>query len=47
MLAEMLYAFTVGVKTEAEREETFYMFDDEVERINNGSPIPAQYQKKF
>lgn len=46
MLAEMLYAFTVGVKLEEEREETLYMFDDEVERIRyNGSYIPAWYQK--
>lgn len=48
MLAEMLYAFTVGVKMEKEREETFHMFDDEVERIkHNGSYIPTWYQKKF
>jgi len=46
MLSEMLYAFTVGVHMEEEREETLHMFDDEVERIkNNGSPIPAWYQK--
>lgn len=48
MLAEMLYAFTVGVKMETEREETLHMFDDEVERIkHNGSHIPMWYQKKF
>lgn len=48
MLAEMLYAFTVGVNMEEEREETLHMFDDEVERIkNNGSLIPAWYQKNF
>lgn len=46
MLSEMLYAFTVGVHMEEERKETLHMFDDEVERIkNNGSPIPAWYQK--
>ena len=48
MVAEMLYAFTVGVGMEEEREETLHMFDDEVERIkNNGSYIPAWYQKKI
>ncbi len=48
MLAEMLYAFTVGVKMETEREETLHMFDDEVERIkHNGSHIPVWYQKKL
>ncbi len=47
MLAEMLYAFTVGVKMEEEREETLHMFDDEVNRIRyHGSHIPAWYQKK-
>lgn len=46
MIAEMLYAFTVGVHMEEEREETLHMFDDEVERIkNNGSLIPAWYKK--
>lgn len=46
MLAEMLYAFTVGVEMEEEREETLHMFEDEVERIKqNGSNIPAWYQK--
>lgn len=45
MLAEMLYSFTVGVNMEEEREETLYMFADEVERIkNNGSDIPEWYQ---
>lgn len=48
MVAEMLYAFTVGVNMEEEREETLHMFDDEVERIkHNGSHIPDWYQKKF
>lgn len=48
MLAEMLYAFTVGVNMEEEREETLHMFDDEVERIkNNGSIIPTWYQKNL
>ena len=48
MLAEMLYAFTVGVKMETEREETLHMFDDEVDRIkHNSSHIPAWYQRKF
>lgn len=47
MLAEMLHAFTVGVKMEKEREEAFHIFDDEVEKIkHNGSYIPAWYQKK-
>lgn len=46
MLTEMLYAFTVGVKMNEEREETLHMFDDEVERIkHNVSPIPTWYQK--
>ena len=48
MLAEMLYAFTVGVKMEEEREETRHMFDNEIKRIKyQGSPIPMWYQKKF
>lgn len=48
MLAEMLYAFTVGVKMETEREETLHMFDDEINRIKyRGSHIPAWYQKKI
>ena len=48
MLTEMLYAFTVGVKIAEEREETFHMFDEEVNRIKyHGSHIPAWYQKKF
>ena len=47
MTAEMLYAFTVGVHMEEERDETLHMFDDEVERIkNNGSCIPEWYQKR-
>lgn len=47
MLAEMLYAFTVGVKMDEEREETLHMFDDEVEGIkHNRSYIPTWYQKK-
>lgn len=46
MLAEMLYAFTVGVNMEEERKETLHMFEDEVERIKNkGSFIPKWYQK--
>lgn len=45
MLAEMLYAFTVGVKIEEEREETLHMFDDETQRIkHHGSHIPIWYQ---
>ena len=48
MLAEMLYAFTVGVKMEEEREETRHMFDNEIKRIKyQGSPIPMWYQKKI
>ena len=48
MLAEMLYAFTVGVKMEEEREETLHMFDNEIKGIKyQGSPIPMWYQKKF
>ena len=48
MRAEMLYAFTVGVKMEEEREETLHMFDNEIKRIKyQGSPIPMWYQKKF
>lgn len=48
MVAEMLYAFTVGVNMEEERAETFHMFDDEVERIkHNGSLIPTWYKKSF
>ena len=46
MLSEMLYAFTVGVNMEDEREEALHMFDEEVERIrHNVSLIPAWYQK--
>ena len=46
MLSEMLYAFTVGVHMEEEREDTLHMFDDEVERIkHDGSLIPKWYQK--
>lgn len=46
MLAEMLYAFTVGVKMESERDETLHMFDDEVERIKNHFyDIPDWYKK--
>lgn len=45
MLAEMLYAFTVGVNMEEEREETLHMFDEEVERIKNDDLlIPMWYQ---
>ena len=48
MVAEMLYAFTVGVNMEEERAETLHMFDDEVERIkHNGSLIPTWYKKSF
>lgn len=48
MLAEMLYAFTVGVSMEEEREETLHMFDDEVERIkHNSTHSPMWYKKKF
>ena len=48
MLSEMLYAFTVGVHMEEEREETLHMFDDEIGRIkNNGSLIPVWYQKNL
>ncbi len=48
MLAEMLYAFTVGVGMEEEREETLHMFDDDIERIkHNGSHRPAWYKKNF
>ena len=48
MLSEMLYAFTVGVHMEEEREETLHMFDDEIGRIkNNGSLIPVCYQKNL
>lgn len=46
MTSEMLYAFTVGVHMEEEREETLRMFDDEVERIkNNASLVPWWYKK--
>ncbi len=48
MTAEMLYAFTVGVKLEEEREETLHMFDDEVKRLTlSDSNIPSWYQKKL
>lgn len=44
MTAEMLYAFTVGVHMEEEREETLHMFDDEVERLKSGGlNIPEWY----
>jgi len=46
MTAEMLYAFTVGVHMEEEREETLHMFDDEMDRMkNNGSLVPTWYKK--
>lgn len=46
MISEMLYAFTVGVHMEEEREETLHMFDDEVEKIkNNASLVPSWYKK--
>jgi len=46
MLAEMLYAFTVGVNIDEEREETLHMFDDEVERIKcNGTLAPTWYRE--
>ena len=48
MIAEMLYAFTVGVNIEEERKETLHMFDDEVEKIKNDcSLIPMWYQKNL
>lgn len=48
MVAEMLYAFTVGVGMKAEREETLHMFDNEVERIKRNSfHVPAWYQEKL
>lgn len=48
MVAEMLYAFTVGVNMEEEREATLQMFDDEVKRIKyKKSPIPTWYKKNF
>ena len=47
MLAEMLYAFTVGVTIETERAEALHMFDGEVERIRHGGAlVPAWYQKR-
>lgn len=48
MISEMLYAFTIGVNMEEEREETLHMFDEEVERIkHNGSHIPAWYKGSY
>lgn len=48
MLAEMLYAFTVGVGMEKEREETLHMFDGAVESIKRGVfHRPAWYKNKF
>ena len=48
MIAEMLYAFTVGVQIDDEREEALRMFDDEVEKIrHNGSSVPIWYQMKL
>lgn len=45
MLSEMLYAFTVGVHMEDEREETLHMFDEEVERIRRKGPVvPGWYR---
>lgn len=45
MLSEMLYAFTVGVNMDEEREETLHMFEEEIERIkNNNSLVPEWYQ---
>ena len=44
MISEMLYAFTVGVHMEEEREDTLHMFDEEVERIKHGgSHIPEWF----
>ena len=42
MIAEMLYAFTVGANMEREREETLHMFDDEVEFVGltNSAILP-------
>lgn len=46
MISEMLYAFTVGVHMEEEREDTLHMFDDEVDRIKHSdSYIPEWYRK--
>lgn len=48
MISEMLYAFTVGVQLEQERNETLHMFEDEVERMKqNALCVPAWYQPKW
>lgn len=45
MISEMLYAFTVGVHMEEEREDTLHMFDDEIAKIKRGdSHIPDWYR---
>lgn len=45
MISEMLYAFTVGVHMEKEREDTLHMFDDEIAKIKRGSlHIPDWYR---
>lgn len=44
--AEMLYAFTVGIKMDEEREYALHMFDGEVEQIRSGSShIPKWYKQ--
>ncbi|MCM1043591.1 MAG: aminoglycoside phosphotransferase family protein [Corallococcus sp.] len=48
MIAEMLYAFTVGVHIDEEREASLHMFDNEIDRIiRNETFIPSWYQNKF
>lgn len=46
MVAEMLYAFTVAVTIEEEKEAAFHMFEGEVLRIKNDElRIPKWYRK--
>lgn len=45
MIVEMLYAFTVGVKMEEERDGSLHMFDKIVRNIQNGSlNVPEWYR---
>lgn len=46
MIVEMLYAFTIGVKMEEERENTLHMFDEPINKIkNNTLNIPEWYRQ--
>ncbi len=45
MLAEMLYAFTVGVKNDEDRADTLHMFDGAADAIKHSGPrVPFWYK---